>query len=111
MWNVMAARWIGVVALVAALSGCTGGGSAAGPTTGTGTPAAGSAPTESVTLSKDLIGDGPVLTVDAVPFPEPSAAALPAPRRQALQQALDETVRDSTRMPGVTAAVLTPIFA
>jgi CubicO group peptidase (beta-lactamase class C family) len=55
-----------------------------------------------------LVGDGPVLDIAALPFAEESYAALPAPRRQALQQALDETVRDSTRMPGVTAAVLSP---
>ena len=108
MWNVVAARWIGVVVVVAALSGCTGG-STAGPLTGTDTPAAGSAPTVSVSPSEDLIGDGPVLTVGELPFPEPSGAALPVPRRQALQQALDETVRDSTRLPGLTAAVLSPV--
>jgi CubicO group peptidase (beta-lactamase class C family) len=107
----VAGRWIWVVGVVVVLSGCTGGSAPADGDRGTGgdPPAAGGPPTVSVSPSTDLVGDGPVLDIAALPFAEPSDAALPAPRRQALQQALDETVRDSTRMPGVTAAVLSPV--
>ena len=112
MRNVVAARWIGVVVAVAALSGCTTG-SPAGrdPVTGPNLRPAGLAPTLSVSPSNDPVGDGPVLTVQGLPFPEPSDAALPPPRRQALQQELDDAVRNSTRMPGVSAAVLSPVGA
>ena len=110
MRSLPAGRWIGMVGVVVVLSGCTGGSVPAdvglGP--GVGPPAAGGPPTVSASPSTDLVGDGPVLDIAALPFAEPSDAALPAPQRQALQQALDETVRDSTRMPGVTAAVLSP---
>ena len=98
--------------LVLVLSGCTAGSAAGpGPATGIEPPAVSGEPAVSVSPSPDPIGGGPVLTVEALPFAEPSDAALPAPRRQALQQALDETVRDSTRVPGVTAAVLSPAGA
>src|SRR6478736_7859581 len=110
MRNLFVARWFGVAGVLVVLSGCTGG-SAAGPHLATGgeAPAVSGEPTVSVSASTDLVGDGPVLDIAALPFAEPSDAALPAPRRQALQQALDETVRDSTRLPGVTAAVLSPV--
>src|SRR6478736_3415893 len=110
MRNLVAARWIGVAGVVVVLSGCTGG-SAAGPDLATGVepPAVSDEPTVSVSASTDPVGGGPVLTIQTLPFADPSDAALPAPRRQALQQALDETVRDSTRLPGVTAAVLSPV--
>jgi CubicO group peptidase (beta-lactamase class C family) len=112
MRNPIAARWIGIAGVVLVLSGCTAG-SAAGPDLATGVepPAVSGEPAVSVSPSPDPIGGGPVLTVEALPFAEPSDAALPPPRRQALQQALDETVRDSTRVPGVTAAVLSPAGA
>ena len=108
MRNLVAARWIGVAGVVAVLSGCTGG--SAGPDLATGgqPPAVSGEPTVSVSASTDPVGGGPVLTIQALPFADPADAALPAPRRQALQQALEETVRDSTRVPGVTAAVLSP---
>src|SRR6478609_2865347 len=110
MRNVVAGRWIGLVVAVAALSGCTSG-SPGGPVTGPDLRSAGLAPTLSVSPSNDPVGDGPVLTVEGLPFPEPSGAALPPPRRQGLQQELDDAVRNSTRMPGVSAAVLSPVGA
>ena len=67
--------------------------------------------TSATSASAALVGDGPVLTPEALPFDEPSYAALPAPRQQALQEVLDSTVRDSTRVPGVSAAVLSPVGA
>src|SRR6478609_5470686 len=94
-----------MVGAVVVLSGCTAG---SPPATGVDPSTVGSPPTVSVSPSTAAVGGGPVLTIQALPFADPSDAALPAPRRQALQQALDETVRDSTRMPGVTAAVLSP---
>ena len=111
MRNLVAARWIGVAGVVVVLSGCTGG--SAGPDLATGgePPAVSGEPTLSVSASTDPVGGGPVLTVGALPFGDPADAALPAPRRQALQQVLVETVRDSTRVPGVTAAVLSPAGA
>ena len=112
MRNLKAARWIGVVGVVVVLSGCTGG-AVAGPDPGAeaGPPVTNGSPAVSLSPSTHLVGDGPVLTFEALPFAVPSDAELPAPRRQALQQALEETVRDSTRMPGVTAAVLSPVGA
>src|SRR6476659_6253840 len=101
MWNMLAARSIGVVIAVTLLSGCTSGSAAdPEPAAGLDTTAPGTRPTLSVSPPNDLVGDGPVLTVEALPFAEPSGAALPPPRRQALQQELDDAVRNSTRMPG-----------
>jgi hypothetical protein len=97
------AWWIGVVGVVVVPSGCTGG-SAAGPGLGTASihrPRAAHGPCRCRRRRIWSAAD-PVLTVEALPFAEASDAALPAPRPQALQQALEETVRDSTRMPGVT---------
>jgi D-alanyl-D-alanine carboxypeptidase len=111
MRNLVLARWIGMVGVVVVLSGCTGGSAPTDLGTGGDPPAAGSPPTVSVSPSTGGVGGGPVLDAAALPFADPSAAALPAPRRQALQQALDETVRNSTRVPGVTAAVLSPAGA
>src|SRR6476659_6009496 len=93
MRNLVVARWIGMVGVVMVLSGCTGGSAPADVDPGTGIdPSAADSPLSvSVSPSTDLVGDGPVLTVDALPFAEASEAELPAPRRQALQQALDDT--------------------
>lgn len=74
-----AGRWIWVVGVVVVLSGCTGGSVPAdvGLGTGVGPPAAGAPPTVSVSPSRDLVGDGPVLDIAALPFAEESDAALP----------------------------------
>ena len=111
MRKVITARWIGVAGVITVLCGCTPGATAGpDPTAGVAPPPAGSPSTASapVFTSTPAADDGPVLTIEALPFAEPSDAELPAVRRRALQQALDGTVRDSTRVPGVTAAVLSP---
>ena len=108
----VAARWIGFVGVMAVLSGCASGSAPADldPRTGAHPPAV-SSPAAGSLSSKDLIATGPVLAAKALPFAEPSGAALPAPQQRALQQALDETVRVSSLVPGVTAAVLSPVGA
>ena len=82
MRNVVAARWIGVVVAVAALSGCTSG-SPAGrdPVTGPNLRPAGLAPTLSVSPSNDPVGDGPVLTVEGFPNRRMLRCRRPAGRR------------------------------
>ena len=85
---------------LATLAGCTG--SATPPVGGdpiAATPAATATPTTGASA-------GPVLTAEQLPFPAPSTAVLPAARQQALQAALDEAIRGSTQLVGVTAAVI-----
>lgn len=102
-----AARWTAIVAVTAVLGGCTAcsAQTAAEQRSSAGTASADLTPAPQ-SVPRTVIGQ--VLTPEALPFPEPSEAALPASRQQALQQVLDAAVRDSTRVPGVSAAVLTP---
>ena len=101
--NRCAARSLPLLAGLVVLVGCTG---PAEPTGGESRAGAGLSTTTPVQATP--ADGGGVLTPAALPFPEWSDGALPAPRQQALRAALDRIVHDSTRVPGVTAAVVSP---
>lgn len=103
--NKAAARWTAIVAASVVLCGCTGGSAQTGAELlgGVGAASADNAPAPQ-SVARDVLGQ--VLTLEMLPFPEPSEAALPASRQQALQQVLNAAVGDSSRVPGVSAAVL-----
>jgi len=102
-----AARWTAILASSVLLCGCTAGSTQTGTEQQSGVVGAASAELTPAPPSVARTVIGQVLTVEALPFPEPSEAALPASRQQELQQVLDAAVRDSSRVPGVSAAVLT----
>ena len=95
----MAPRLLLCATALVTLAGCTG----------SITPFVGDDPSAAATASSPptaTSATGRVLSVQQLPFPAPPGSALPATRQQALQDALDRAVRDSTQLVGVTAAVV-----
>ena len=92
-------RWLLYATALATLAGCTG--SITTPVGGDTIDATAAASPQPAAAASDQ-----VLSVQQLPFPAPSGSALPATRQQALQDALDRAVRDSTQLVGVTAAVV-----
>ena len=88
-------RWVCVAAAIAVLSGCTGGSAPADvdQRPGADPPAAGGTPTASASPSTHLVGDGPVLAAEQLPF----AAA--SDRSWTAEQALTY-VTDPPGLPG-----------
>ena len=95
----MAPRLLLCATALVTLAGCTG---SITPFAGEDTSAATAASSPPTATS----ATGRVLSVQQLPFPAPPGSALPAARQQALQDALDRAVRDSSQLVGVTAAVV-----
>jgi D-alanyl-D-alanine carboxypeptidase len=101
--NRAAARCFICLSTMLAVTGCTG---SVQPPAGIDSVSVSMSATTSSTNSP--LDRGPVLSVDALPFPAPSGAALPSAAQQAIQSALDRVVHDSSVIHGITAAVVSP---
>jgi len=92
----MTPRWLLCATVLATLAGCTA----------SVTPSVSGDTVASTVAASPQTATGQVLSAQQLPFPAPPGSALSAAQQQALQDRLDRAVRDSTRLVGVTAAVV-----
>ena len=92
----MTPRWLLCATVLATLAGCTA----------SVTPSVSGDTVASTVAASPQTATGQVLSAQQLPFPAPPGSALSAAQQQALQDRPDRAVRDSTRLVGVTAAVV-----